>query len=302
MSSLSLSRLAAAQTPELDRARATFVEALSDERTGHVETALEKFRSVAAVRDTAQVEYRIGSCLEALGQRRPAIVAYDKAARLGRGDPQAADVVSSADDRMAVLAAEMGSLGIIVHGSDAAAVSVDGEKVAPDELGAVTLEPGEHVVDVVAPGTKPAHASVTIVRGGKLQLTVDLVHEAPPPPPPPPPPPSHVRQYVGFASMAVGAALAAGAGAVLLVRNDLIDSIHSTCPNDVCPSSSHDQVEGWRSTATTLEVPAAVLGGLAIAALATGVVLVALGPQRRAPTASFVPLDRGGAFFLRGAF
>jgi hypothetical protein len=290
------------QTPELDRARATFAEALGDEQAGRTDAALEKFRSVAGVRDTAQVEYRIARCLEALGRRRPAVVAYDKAVHLGRGDPQARDVVAAANDRIAALTAAMGRLGVVVHGSDAPDVRVDGEAVARDDLGAIMLDPGPHVVDVSAPATKPARANVTIVAGGHLALTVDLAPERrAPPPAPPPPPPSQLRRDIGIGLAGVGAASGIGVAVLLLVRNDLIDSIHTLCPGDVCPVSSHDQVESMRSEASSIEAPAAVLGAFAAAAMAAGIVLVALGPVRRA-TALVVPTERGGAFVLRGTF
>src|SRR5689334_4421074 len=117
---------ARAQTPELDRARATFGEALVDQEAKRYAVALDKFRHVAEVRDTPQVEYRIGMCLEALGERRAAIVAYDHAAHLGRGDAQAQDVVTAANDHIATLATDMGKLGITAHGADAPDVRIDG--------------------------------------------------------------------------------------------------------------------------------------------------------------------------------
>ena len=294
---LFLPHLAFAQTPELDEARATFARALAEEEAGQNETALEKFRQVAAVRDTAAVEYRIGLCEEALGHARAALDAYDRAARLGRADAQVADVVAAANDRIAALGAQMGKLSIVVHGSDAAAVRVDGVPVDRADRDAVVLEPGDHVVDVTAPRAKPARANVTIVRGGKLQLTVDLARTEPPPSLARPRPPSHVRRDFGIAAIVTGSAFGIAAGAVLFVRNDLIDSIHATCPNDVCPIASHDDVESKRALASALEAPAGILAGFALAALAGGIVLVALGPERRA-TAMIGP----GSFFVRGVF
>src|SRR6478609_1699825 len=112
---LLLPRIGFAQTPDLDKARAMFGEALADQDAKRYAVALDKFRHVADVRDTAQVEYRIGSCLEALGERRAAVVAYDHAAHLGRGDAQAQDVVASANEHIATLANDMGKLGITVR-------------------------------------------------------------------------------------------------------------------------------------------------------------------------------------------
>ena len=278
---LLLPRAASAQTPELDRARATFAEALADQEAKRYAVALDKFRRVAEVRDTAQVAYRIGSCLEALGERRAAVVAYDHAAHLGRGDAQAQDVIASANEHIATLAADMGKLGITIHGADAPDVRVDGTPASADERAdAMILEPGDHVVEVTAPRTKPARASVTITRGKKLDLTIDLVAEKPfePPPLPPPPPVSHTRQWIGVAFIGAGAAFAIGAGISLFERNDLIDTIKADCPNNVCFASQKNDVESMRSTANALAPLAAVLGGVALACAGVGITLVVMGP------------------------
>jgi tetratricopeptide (TPR) repeat protein len=273
--------VAFAQTTDLDRARATFTEAMADQEAKRYAVALDKYRRVAEVRDTAQVEYRIGSCLESLGERRAALVAYDHAAHLGRGDAQAQDVVASANQHIAALATDMGKLGIVVRGSDAPDIRVDGTPATADELdSAIVLEPGNHVVEVTAPMMKPARANVTLVRGKKLDLTIDLVAEKPvePPPLPPPPPLSHRRQYIGIVLVSAGAAFAIGAGASLFVRNDLIDTIKFDCPGNVCLASQRSDIEGMRSTASALAPLAAVLGGVALACAGLGVAFIVMGP------------------------
>jgi hypothetical protein len=275
-----LASVARAQTPELDRARAAFTEALADQEAKRYGVALDKFRHVAEVRDTAQVEYRIGSCLEALGERRAAVVAYDHAAHLGRGDAQAQDVVQSANDHIAQLAADMGKLAIVIHGADAPDVRVDGTPASPDELqSAIILEPGDHVVEVTAPHTKPARASVTLARGKKLDLTIDLVAETPIAPPTLLPlPVSHKRQWIGVALISTGAAFAIGGGVALFVRNDVIQTIKSDCPSNICQLSQKNDIEGMRSTASALGPIAAVLGGVALAFAGVGLALVVMGP------------------------
>src|ERR1700733_11973829 len=68
----------------LAAARALFGEALVAEQAGRFAEALEKFERVRAVRDTASVEYRIGSCHEGLGEPAPAVRAYLPAPGAGR--------------------------------------------------------------------------------------------------------------------------------------------------------------------------------------------------------------------------
>jgi hypothetical protein len=133
---------------------------------------------------------------------------------------------------------------------------------------------------VTAPHMKPTRANVTLTRGKKLDLTVDLVAERPiePPPPPPPPPVSHKRQFIGVALIGVGAAFAIGAGVSLFVRNDLIDTIKSDCPSNTCFEFQRNEIENMRSNANTLAPLAAVLGGVALAAAGVGLTLVVMGP------------------------
>src|SRR5262245_58006166 len=62
---------AAAQTPdELRAARELFQEAFKDEQDKRYDDALEKFRRVARVRESASVRYRIATVLAALGKLR----------------------------------------------------------------------------------------------------------------------------------------------------------------------------------------------------------------------------------------
>ena len=259
---------------ELERARALFTEALGDQDAARTQVALEKFKRVAGVRDTAQVEYRIGSCLEALGQRRAALLAYDRSARLGRGESQADDVVKAANERIAALATTMGKLALEVRGTTASpAVRIDDLFITSDEAGAdIVLEPGTHAVEVSAAGMTPTHATVTIESGKRETLSLTLA------PALVPPRLSFTRRNVGMGLIAGAAATAVGAGIALGVREALIGSIKSDCPNNLCPESLHDSVESRVGTATALMPLAVTLGVVAAIATGIGITLVALGP------------------------
>ena len=106
---------------------------------------------------------------------------------------------------------------------------------------------------------------------------------------------------MGIVLVATGAAFAIGAGVSLFVRNDLIDTIKSDCPGTtsplVCPASMYNDVENMRSTANMLAPLAAILGGVGVAALATGVVLIALGAEKHVVVA-----PSGLGLSVRGAF
>jgi len=285
---------AQAQTPELDRARATFTEALADQEAGHADVALAKFRRVAEVRDTSQVEYRIGACLEALGQRRRALVAYDRSVRLGRGDAHAEDVVASANEHIATLASSMGKLALVTDSASQLDVRVDGEVISADELHApLLLEPGQHTVDVTAAGKKPTHANVVLERAQRINLTVALADDETPSPPLPP---SHTRRDVGIVFLGTAGAFAIGTGLSLWGRQNTIDIIKTDCPGDTCAISRQSEIEGLRSTANALGPVAIALGSAAVVAAGVGIVLVALGARRT--SALLVP----GGFTFAGTF
>ncbi len=296
--------VAFAQSPEeLERARAIFDEALRDQQAGRNDVALEKFRRVAAVRDTTQVEFRVASCLEALGRKREALKAYDLSARLGRGDAQVQDVVDAANDRVGKLAAAMGKVEIDVSGrsADRADVRIDGESITREELrGPIFVEPGSHVLEVSAPEAKPARMTVSVNAGARAPVSVQLA-PAVAEPPPAVVVTSTARRNIGIALTGVGFASAIGAGLSFFLRHDTIATIEADCPNDTCPLSRQSEIEGLRTTAIVLGPVAAVCAGLAVAGLGAGIVLIALGPTKHTvPAAWLAPsplgLQIGGQF------
>ncbi len=289
----------------LDRARAVFEEALKDEQAGRSEVALDKFRQVAAVRDTAQVEFRIASCLDALGHKREALLAYELAERLGRGDAQVQDVVDAANDRISKLAATMGKVEIDVRGpsADRAEVRVDGELLSRDALRAPLLfDAGPHTLEVQAPEAKPARMTVNVTAGGRAPVSVQLapVEIVPGPPAPVVPVTSNTRRNVGIGLLVAGGVSAVGAGMALFFRHDTIATIQADCPNDTCPLSRQSEIEGLRTTAFVLGPVAWVAAGLAVAGIASGIVLIALGPTKTSPAAWLAPAPGGVA--LGGRF
>jgi hypothetical protein len=201
-------------------------------------------------------------------------VAYDRSTRLGRGDTQAADVVASANEHIASLAGVMGKLSLDLRGATVADVDVevDGEKIAPDEVRSdVVVEPGPHRVDIAGRSLQPAHSSVSVEQGHRVVLTIELKPAARFER-------SYTRRNVGIGLIAGGGAVGIGAIVTLLVRQNLIDTIQSDCPGNVCPASLHDSIESMRSTATALMPLAVILGGVGIVAGGIGITLVALGP------------------------
>ena len=73
-------------------ARELFRQGTEDADAGRFAEALEKFKRVAAVKETAAVRFNLARCEEALGKTGAALADFELAEREGRQDPKAEDV------------------------------------------------------------------------------------------------------------------------------------------------------------------------------------------------------------------
>jgi hypothetical protein len=169
---------AAAQTAEeLAVARKTFAQGVADQDAKRFEAALEEFRRVAAVRDTANVRFRIASCLEALGRMAEALANYDAAVFIGEGDQAAADAVRASRERAVQLDRVVARLTLVFATAPPAgvAVRVDDARIDPARLrDPIALDAGHHSVTATAPGMEPFRTGVTLPEGGQVSITVEL--------------------------------------------------------------------------------------------------------------------------------
>jgi hypothetical protein len=279
-----------AQTEDdLVAARKLFSEAVADEGAKLYDTALEKFRRVAAVKDTANVRYRVASCLEALGRRAEALASYEAAQRLGGGDPGAADVVHAAASRAEQLDRALPRLTVLVPSSAPPGTQVRVDD-APADIGSlrdgVPLDPGLHTITATAPGDAPFRTGVTLPEGGRVAITVTLepmaaptaeASRAPVPPPAPPQAPERVASAGGapagaWVALGIGGALAAGSITSFVLRASNLDTLTRDCQSAgsgalSCPATRSSEVNAAHNAA-------AIQGPLGIG-LAAGAVLAA---------------------------
>ena len=272
-------------------ARALFASALQDEQAGRPAAALEKFESVRSVRDTASVEYRIGSCHEALGHALAAYGAYQAAAALGKtGDAGSQEVASAASARVDALASHLARLTLVSPAvvSAGTEVRLDGTALALSSLGSPMLvDPGRHTVTATAENAAPFQAEIALGEGGQMSLMITL--GIPPSRPPLASGASSLEdsqrgatasQIAGRIAVAGGATLLLGSTILLLVRSADIAKLDDACPRGQCPAGSNvGDLESTRSRAL-VEGPLALGCGIAgVAAAAIGVYLV-LAPRR----------------------
>jgi hypothetical protein len=300
-------------------ARQLFTEAVGDQDAKRYETALDKFRRVAAVKETANVRYRIASCLEALGRRAEALASYDAAVRLGAQEPGAADVVQAARARAAQLDPTVARLSVVVPPEVRPSTEVRVDDTAVD-LGSgdvsIPVDPGHHTIRANAPGCVPFETAVTLSAGGRVSITVSLQpvgasppgSQPPPPPPAPPPAPASTTPVGAWVAVGVGGALAVGSVVALALRASNMSTLDRDCQTTAsgslsCPSSTMAEVNGAHDAAKS-EGPLGIgLAGGAVVALGIGVWLFASSPSTGSSALVVVPAwtPEGGGLVLRGA-
>lgn len=249
---------------ELATARALFEEGVTREDAKDWAGALERFKRVAEIRVTPQVNYNMARCYEQLGKTMTADVYY---ARVEKGN--APDLAKLATKSRAGLAAKIPS--VVLRGPADLTFTLDGNAAT---LGTpIPLDPGKHEL-VSHRGVESATKSFDLTTG-KLEVALpDPPPPAPPTPPalPPPPPekPSLVPPIIAGAVTVVGA----GVGIFALVsRSSKESDLDKVCgtARDHCPDSARSDVDKVH-TMTTL---ANIGFGVAIAgALATIGILV----------------------------
>jgi hypothetical protein len=312
-----------AQAPEgdagedLSTARKLFTDAMADESAKRYDTALDKYRRVGTFKDTANVRYRIATCLEALGRRAEALASYQAAVKLSEGDRTQAEVNKAAVEHAAQLDHVVPRLTIVLppNAPPDTQVRVDDNLVDAAALrDAMLLEPGTHTIAATATGDQPFRTAVTLNEGGRVSISVDLAPIAPPPSSASSAGlvasaaaagsdrPSHGAPTGAWVALGVGGALAAGA-AVTLVQ-DLVDvnkvkscGASTSQPNTViCPSqdykNAHDRAL-W-------EGPLGIgLGAGAVVSLGIGVWLLATAPSSSVRVAPVVS-ERGAMLVVGG--
>jgi len=324
---------AAAQTAEeLAIARKTFAQGVADEEAKRFEAALEEFRQVAAVRDTANVRFRIASCLEALGRMAEALANYDAAVFIGEGDQAAADAVRASRARAVQLDRVVARLTLVFATPPTAGVEVrvDDTRIDPARLrDPIALDSGHHSVSATAPGMESFRTGVTLPEGGQVSITVELrplttgelrevpaptpgeSHEAPAPAKPSQPRSTPTASYVAFG---IGGALAVGSVVSLVLRAVNVAMLTGDCKKSStaggplkCPAvrfadykAAHDAAQVQGPLGIGLAVGAAVAAGV-------GVWLVVSAPsgtrESRGQGLHLGPMliPQGGGIILRGA-
>jgi len=277
--------------------------------------ALQRYQAAHDIMKVPTTGIEVAKTLTALGKLVEARAVAIQVANLPvvPGEPS---VMPAARQEATTLAAQLAtripSATIQVWPKEAqATVFVDSTQIPAAATGLpYKTNPGEHVVQVTAPGYKPAEQRFTLQEGGSTTVSVNLVaggeqqqpaptEQTPPPaeqtPPAPPPDASaatpaeqdRTRMYIAFGIAGAGAVLGTVTGLLSLSK---ASAAKDHCDGDVCTPEASDDIDSSKSFATFSNIGF----GVAIAAGAWGLYEVLSEPSsppaaRTQPQSPYTP-------------
>ena len=284
---------------ETAAARALALEGIKLADAGRCEEAIERLMRAERLRHAPVVLGRLGECQIARGRL---VEGTETLRRMLREPlpPSPPDVVLGARERaQGVLDKtknKIGALNIVVQGPDDVSnvsVVVDGQpmNVALLEVDRPT-DPGDHLIEAVAPGFMTASTHVTVGAGSRQRVVIELVPDPHAPAPEPasrapasapltadaaaPSPlvsagnderassgdaPEEDEQALGEPDH-TAAYIAWGAGGVAMAAGSVLGvmaftrkgDLEEECPDNICPASARDRLESARGMGTAATI------------------------------------------------
>jgi hypothetical protein len=294
---------------ELATARNLFAEARKLQQEGRWADALPKLEAIGQVRMTPQIRFHIALCHLHTGKLVAARNGFETALREARAE-NADQVVHEASVHIQALKARIPTVRIGLPEQPAnLVVRIDDAPIHAGLLAApVPLDPGSHVVRVLAPGFVPFEAKLDLEEQTSLELSVMLEPLPPSSSAPATPPPasdtlrdaSAPDPTLGWVLVGVGGAMLAGSAVTAFVRASAISDIDDTCPShrDCDPS-----LESTRDRAQTFGMLSLALAGFGIASAGTGGYLLwsSRGAHADDVALSIHPVAQPGSLGVSGA-
>jgi hypothetical protein len=292
-----------ASAAETAAARSLAVDGLKLAQANNCAEAVPKLERAEKLYHSAVVASRLGECYVSVGR----LVEGTEVLRKVLREPQPADatpaLTKALDRAQRVLDAakpKIAGLTVKVTTVPDMRVKIDGN-VVPNALvdTEVPTDPGEHTIEVTAPGFLKTTSRIGMGEGDKKSVTMNLARDpnavvpaapveaaaasgsAPPPnnasePAPetatthhaePLGPPNRTAAYV---SLGIGAAAVATGGVLGVLTMKRYKSIHSHCPNDVCAADQQSDLDSAKRLGTFSTIGF----GVGAAGLVLGTVLI----------------------------
>ena len=166
------SRVREPTAAEVQQAREWFSEGLELSDRNSWREAVDRFRRVRRIRDTAAVRYNLAYNLKELGEFSEA----EELLQLVVDDPEAGDLVSDANRVLASIRADAGRLSIRVNGgSQNVFVTLNERELSAERLNStIHVRPGRHAIAAERDNEEVAREVVTVGRGGSETVTLDV--------------------------------------------------------------------------------------------------------------------------------
>ncbi len=283
-------------SPTIVAARELFREATNDFDAGRVADALEKFRRVASVRETAQVRFNIAKCEESLGMLATAMGDFELAERDAPLDAKGEEVARLAREHAGAIRAQVPRLIVVppAGAPEGFSVTLDGERVPPASMNVpLPVDPGPHVVLASAPGRPPFRREVQVAPARSERVAVELAALPAGEEPIPSTHEGNPRRTAGVVLLGAGAALAVTSVVFVVLHNGNVSDINSACPTlDACLPSHQAAYDDARSAALRNEALAVTFGIASAVGVGLGIYFVASSGHRAQtppPTAWLTP-------------
>lgn len=260
--------------PQIEKAEQLFAEAKALQ-SSNLREACNKFDESLRYNPAAiGTLLNVALCDEKLGRVASAVVKFTEARDRAR-EQGLPEHLRAAEDHLAALEPQVPHLAIrLTQRLPDTKVLVDDRVFAPDALGDIAIDPGEHVIVVSAPDRLPHRATLVIAPAERKAIVIPVLVRSVTV--------TSSRRRIGqIATLTGGAAFGTSIGLALYglhVHNQQFDQhhcVHRTNLPDACDGTGQSANERARTYGNV----ATVVGGVGLAVAAAGAVLWYLAPH-----------------------
>jgi hypothetical protein len=265
----------------------------------HIDEACRKFEVSQEMDPGAGTELNLADCYQQAGQLARAWVTFKSAGADARRSarPEWGVIADKRAEKLAPLVPR-----VIVHvapqqGGESAAISIDGQAIAPDAVGAsIPLDPGDHRFVATIAGRTPFEQSVSLASGQTATVEVPPLgpssangHEDPAASRPEPPPPlTSTAKWERIGGIAAATGGVAGIGVGIYFGVDYLvkrGQSNGMCPQNKCSAQGLDLTNEARADLGPEAVAFTVGGVLGVGAFALIFLSTRHAPPAVTPTA-----------------
>ncbi|WP_394849018.1 hypothetical protein LZC95_16395 [Pendulispora brunnea] len=296
---------AAASPLEREQAQSLFLKGKERFDQKNYREALDSFRASLAVVNSPNTRLYVGRCLQNSGDLLGAYIEFGRAATEAR-EASAADgryklTASEAAAERDGIQPELGFVTIQLNGADdATLLRVAGQKVRGTSSEAWPVLPGPVEIVVERQGIEVARRSVTVARGGRESVQIDV----PPAPAPGGPPKENAGdsgqtlRTLSFVAAGVGVAGFATFAIAGLSAKSTYDDLDSRCGGTRCRDDVRDDISHGNTMQTVANI-GLVVGAVGVA---TGITLFAIGQSKKNSSSTALTVTTTGTgISIRGA-